>query len=340
MTDETKLLIQYAWMPYLGSLIAEHGPLSPFVDPPATAPSKELMLEMWEAGILAKPGVLSNQASRMLCSVASASAAAEFTLFVEDSSVEHQVYFADGGSAPVAMANGADGIHLRSPAPCDEIVETTAEFSGSSALSFVPLEVELSIGEALVALVFVDLERKSLHRALAEEEEPSPVTRDAGEIQLNLQRQNLDSAWLVWLQQQLLPAPVSMTEKEVTAALKSLVAKGLLVENPRGFTCGQILGHTAMRLLLLKAYYHLSAARSPSSGLDVRVEFGIVQNGIHDLMLIEAVSDRVRLTGIAGRALLAMLNDFLTSADALAGLEPPIPGSSAAGPPRAGGDRP
>ena len=268
-------------------------------------------------GITDQKGLLTPDWQQALRVLGDASAMTRFMMLIEGDLLEYQIFFASNTDNNVSLSRGRDGFILEAPARCNELLEAITDFSGNSLTGLVPVLGEMPVIEALCSLGAVDITRRELLRALADDSVWQSAGISSASLCRLLQRKDLNSGWLTWFLQSLLRQPHEVDQSSVDKAMKNLEQKGWLKGHKDGFIPHGDLMRLATRLLMINILYKIDGVRLTAAEEPVRQTFGIVQNGTRDILFIEATDTSVFLGGLTGRALFLLLEKYLTQAEAV-----------------------
>ncbi|MBI3038392.1 zinc ribbon domain-containing protein [bacterium] len=293
------------------------------------SPSDAETRELLENGILDKTGNLANDPQKLLAIMGKARSMARFKFLAEGDLMEYRVFFGKNTGASASLRQNAKGFLLDSPAPSRELLEAITDFSGSGMSGVVPPLGEMPISVALCALSAADLTRRELLLALGSDSPWKPSGLTPEKILTLLKRDDLNSGWLLWLLKTVLWHELSADQRSVDTAFADLSRMGFLEKRNGEYVPGNQLLVLCRRMMILNFFYRIDAVRLAGNGDAIRQAFTVVQNGNRDILYLEATETTVFMTGLSGRALMSLLENYLTNPEAIPAREPLTEGKSA-----------
>ena len=325
-TQEIQFRVQADQLTALGARFA-HGAslLSPLKAVPGAGTVSPVVVE----GVTDAAGVLAAHLVPTFQSLAGTTASAKLSLHTGDSVFQSLICFAADGAKAVALINTPEGIAIRHPAPCGEILSDLGDYLGGSGHVRATFTVTLPAKEALAFAGLLDLHRRAVFRALADGV-PVPSAGHTPEAILGAARQSPDSfQWFASVVRSLLPAN-RMEDHDLSPALAGLAAKGLVLQAPDGFLLSPAAKDVAHHFLWNDLLLTVSAAHQ-SGDMVVAAEMCFLQSGVRDILCLQANNDELFLTALAAQTVLEQVGRILTDPEVL----PVPPASVTATPPTA-----
>jgi len=303
------MLIKPEWLDGLGASVKSQSPVSPLGNYGEASLSPDQVKELQKSGILQQDGSLSSSAGGTFQSVASATSITRLRLISDNSQLEYSVYFNEGQPA-VSLINTVSGLVIDSPPVTDGIIETVSQYSGLSQLGYLDLDDELSYLEAQCLMAMIDLARKDVFKAYSEGNEIKSKHRAVEDVMSYLQHTDLDANSLLWLLQALMPEDVAaFDDAAVTKTLESLAERKFLDKHTDGYETVNYASLIAIRLMMVQSLYRVDMNVVNSSGDGMQLRFGVIQNGVRDLLYLEATEGSVRIVGYTSEGLLGLLTE-------------------------------
>jgi len=248
------------------------------------------------AGLLDDGGAPRGDLIRALAALAQAPAAAAVRVVAGGGGLEWGVWFPDDGGAPVSVADTDAGWQIDDPAPVEDVLALVRELLGDAVAGALDLDVDLDADAAFVLGACVDEGRRSVLTGLAERTEAVPAPMAPTAIQEAVASAGAGPVWLTGI----LAGALGVTPPgagAVDAAIGALAGAGLLAGSAQAWTLAGDALALAVRLPVIEHVVTLSAARAGADGADRR-SVTIVQGGVHDLLALERVDDRVAFWGL------------------------------------------
>lgn len=170
--------------------------------------------------------------------------------------------------------------------------------------------------EAVTLAAVIDLHRRSLFRASADNTDFHPKKFNTATIASTIETTGKSFQWLVWTLK-LLCSVGSDPSVYVVPALGRLVSSGNLIQDGELFRLAPEGALLAERLLIVDSILSIRAGRIVPPDTYIRLNFVCLQAGLHDILSIEPVSGRLRFECLSSTAVMEYIRYILIEPEAL-----------------------
>ena len=298
-------------------LPGERSPLYPF--PTSQVEFGQGTAALKAAGFLDKQEKASPLAGRLLGNMVRAKAVTRVRLMSDGGLLEYHVFLAgDKPEEATSLRPSGKEWCFDSPASLAELSVSLEDMIGNSRIAAIPTIGELGRNSSLVLAAVIDRTRHELLEAMGKNQPWRSEPLLAESLLSLLGQQNLNPSWLLWLCQGLKTTETAWQKSDVEAALADLKTRGLLEVARNGFVLSGEALFLAGRFLLLPTLVRLDASAVTPGGV-VRSAFGVVQNGVRDLLLIEPGEETWHWVGLSAQTLVGLIERYVVDPSILKG---------------------
>ena len=307
MESRTKIHLGSSILSSLGKMFSDKtNPLSPLR---SNTESQASVGEFQAAGLADEQGKLKAEIRPWLQVLVKPASLVDLRISAGGYFQQFSLYYGDNGKPPVLLMNREDGLLLEQPADTESILDGLVQFSGDSLLSSFDFEASLPYGPALALATLVDLHRREVARAFADQAPTRRLPANATEMAYWLSTCPDSPQWLTALVRT--PEDRAPDIGQLQAALDALVTEGYCQPSGAGYELSALTRPLGNRLVLLDTYYTLDVARLNPYGKVEIASLTAVQAGVNDLLQIEFQGDRVRFVSLSPMAFGDQVRHFL-----------------------------
>lgn len=304
----------------LGSLVpGEQSLISPMRTGITLTPEQVSVLK--GKGILEGSGKIAPACLPALETIAQAGYYSQVRMNGSGNYLEVMVYFSRDYKNSTGVFTTGEGLLVSDPAPVQDIVRALKEYIGESSLQNMDFHTEISFEEALALAAVIDLQRRALLKAMAEDRDPVDSGFSVEAVYQEIVKENENAQWLVTLLREM--TGVSPDRSGLEKSLGSLASAGLVsINNGSCQLTGQASGLANQFLLVNNLLSIRSGREMPGSEL-AQVGFVCLQSGVTGLLTIQTAEDsRVQLTVLPASALFRLVELYLSDPVAIQMLIP------------------
>ncbi len=314
----TRYVISQALLSGLAGLMpGEKSPLSPLqiTDPTPFTPEQNLQLENLE--ILDNANTPSEPAQQLLNTLAEIASLARVHLTTPAGAVDQTIHFSADGTQSVQLAHTADELVLSAPADPESVLAEIRNFIGSLQRQTTSWSVQLPPPEMQALAALMDLRRRAVLRALADQRPVVPPPSDPAAIASAITAMNSNPQWFTAAVQSAATLPAEATPAQVQIALSALVGKNLAGQHGNSFLPGPEAIQVADRFLILNTFLSLNAARSNRQGATTSTSQAWLGSGAGELVHLAPAQDQLVFELVSSATALEQIGLFLTQFDIL-----------------------
>lgn len=266
-------------------------------------------------GILGSDDNLTPEAKEALSTLVAARAVVRVRISRGEGYLENNVYLGEGPDQWALLVNQSPHLILRYPITPREALREARELMGESVFSSLALEEDLDLGQALALAAVVDVARKEMLTALAQDRvETEPLLEQEQVLRWALAPSS-NAQWLTVIIKGIIPEPEANID--LKAGLSSLAEKELIKIDGNRLSLEPKTSFLATRLLLIDKLFSLRAIYQTTEG-PAQVGFVAVQGGVNDVLMLECLGSSVRFTGISPAEVLETAEEVIKNLAVLA----------------------
>lgn len=317
MNDGTQTLLLPPALTGLLKSLQPGNTSSLFPFPEGNLPTDAEQTTLQESGFLNKNGELTAAAESVLKNLKQAAAATRLRLMCDGELLEFHVFHA-GPDRQDSTSFHPAGEHwqFNSPAAISGLLTSVRNLTGRSVLSELPTLGSMGSLDSFVLAGLMDCSRRQLLIAMGEDRPWQPSGVDVADLEKLLGSKSSHPGWLLWMLHGLNSEPLQLKAKTLSESLLRLEKKGWIEKLSSGFVVsGEALFITG-RFLQLPTVLRLDMDVLAAEGIQ-RTSFGVIQNGVRNLLLIEPGRETWHWGALSADALVVLIETCLNDPGAL-----------------------
>lgn len=295
---------------------ATFGVLSPFASLPLMSSNEEEISALKKAGLIDDRDNLTPKAMYAMQILADPAAVFRCRFTSGLGRMEDTFYFAPGQKEVIRLKSREEGWRISYPVKVGEVLQTLRALWGDSPFLSLNVETDLSLSGALAYAAGIDIMRRRMLAALGLGTSYD-IALTGEHIIDEVKSAKDDAQWLTTVVYGIINR--KLTDDEIRQGLKELTDRGLLIVSGEQFNAGPEMVEVASRLLLIESLLSVRAAYK-EKGEVRQLGYVAVMGGIHDVLMLEPVGDKLSFTGIAPETVLeyveVLFNRLLLLGDA------------------------
>lgn len=204
-----------------------------------------------------------------------------------------------------------DSYTLNNETTIEEILSLIEDFIGKSSLKSINIYQKFNVQEAIVIASMLDLERRTVLRAFADELSYSNNGHSFNMIWRMVHSSNSSIQWLVYCFSEVIGEHLTLKQDQLKAVLGQLVDKKLIYENAGQYHLSDSMCQLANRMIVIDNILAIETIGSAKDDKRTGSGFTCLQASIHDLLIVDYDGRDVLIETISSSSLLDNIHGFL-----------------------------